>query len=152
MQPVAPAPVQPAAPAPAPAPPAAPAAQAVVDAGAPATEPATEPAHPPVDALSEGRHRCAFTEAGTDYPRRCEVNPMPDGSLEIVARGTRLNPENGFTLNARGAAPSYEVRGTLTAFAGCSGPVTGSLRLEGSDSRPYYQVRWGAGCQITIQL
>ena len=77
---------------------------------------------------------------------------MPDGSMEIVARGTRLNRDNGFTLNARGTAPAYEVRGTLTAFAGCSGPVTGTLRLEGSHSHTYYQVRWGQGCQITIQL
>ncbi|MEZ4394200.1 MAG: hypothetical protein R3A48_24270 [Polyangiales bacterium] len=146
--PVAPAPVAPAPVAPAPVAPAPTAAPEVVDAGSAA---APTPEAPPFDALSVGRHRCSFTEAGSDYSRRCEVNAMPDGSLEVIARGTRLNPGNGFTLNARGAAPVYQVRGELTAFAGCSGRFEGALRLEGSDSRPYYEVRWGQGCKITIQ-
>lgn len=143
--PIAPVPVAPAPVAPAPEPAAAP---EVADAGSAA---APTPEAPPFDALSVGRHRCSFTEAGADYARRCEVNAMPDGSLEVLARGSRLNPGNSFTLNARGAAPVYQVRGQLTAFGACSGSVEGTLRLEGSDSHPYYEVRWGQGCKITIQ-
>lgn len=153
--PVAPAPIAPAPVAPAPVAPAQPAATADAAVAAP-TAPAVEPPSVPepsyaADALTEGSHRCAFSEAGNSYSRRCQVTRMPDGSLEIVARGTSLNPQQGFTLNASGAAPRYAVRGELTAFGACTGRVTGTMILEGPDSRPHYEVNWGQGCQITIQ-
>ena len=105
-----------------------------------------------MDALSVGRHRCSFTEAGSDYARSCQVVALPDGSLQITARGTRLNPGAGFTLTATGHAPRYDATGSLTAFGACSGPVAGALSLQGSHASPHYEVTWGAGCKITIQI
>ncbi len=152
--PVAPAPVAPAPVAPAPvapvAPPETPPPPAPV--APPETPPETPPEAPPVDALSVGRHRCSFTEAGSDYARSCQVVALPDGSLQITARGTRLNPGAAFSLTATGHAPRYDATGSLTAFGACTGPVTGALSLQGSHASPHYEVTWGAGCKITIQI
>lgn len=101
--------------------------------------------------LVAGRHRCAFTEAGSDYARRCQVTALPDGGLQVTAAGTSLNPQNGFTLTATGAPPRYQARGSLNAFGACTGAFEGTLALAGSDSRPFYEIRWGRGCRITIQ-
>jgi hypothetical protein len=133
---------------------------------APAAAPEPTPEEPPpapeppgvpepsyaADALTEGSHRCAFSEAGSAYNRRCRVTQLPGGALQVVARGTSLNPQQGFTLTATGAAPRYAVQGSLTAFGACTGPFSGTMILQGTDRSRSYEVNWGQGCQITIQL
>jgi hypothetical protein len=127
---------------------------------APAPEPAPMPEEPPsvtepsyaADALTEGSRRCAFSEGGNAYNRRCRITQLPGGALQIVARGTSLNPQQGFTLTATGAAPRYAVQGTLTAFGACTGPFSGTMILEGPDRGRSYVINWGQGCQIRIPL
>jgi hypothetical protein len=121
-----------------------------------AQPPPVEVAAPPVPvppALTLGRHRCSFTEAGSAYNRQCTVTALPDGSLRVVAPGTQLNPQNGFELTALGSAPAYRVDdGLLGSFDRCNGPIGGTLALDQSGAAPRYVIRWGAGCAIEIQL
>ncbi|MBI5515553.1 MAG: hypothetical protein HY909_17365 [Deltaproteobacteria bacterium] len=120
--------------------------EAPTDAAAAAAEPDPQAPEP----LTAGRHRCSFTEAGSDYNRRCEVTLQADGSLRVSASGTALNPGQGFTITATGSAPRYSATGTLNAFGSCTGAFRGTLELGGSDSHPFYAIEWGSGCKITI--
>lgn len=105
----------------------------------------------PPPGLAAGSYGCSFTEDGHDYSRLCTVTDTGGGGYRVAAPGTRLNPTQGFTFEASGAPPVYGVRGTLTAFAGCNGAFTGTLRREGASEPPVYVVRWGSGCAITLR-
>lgn len=139
-------PPPPVVPAPAPTPPTPP--PAPVAQPEPADASAPDPNAP--EPITAGRHRCSFTEAGSDYQRRCTVTLRPDGSFQVTAPGTSLNPTQGFSFVATGAPPRYNVQGTLTAFTQCTGPFTAVANLDGGDSRPYYTIAWGNGCGIRL--
>lgn len=106
----------------------------------------------PPPGLAAGSYRCSFTEDGHDYDRECTVTDTGGGGFRVAARGTRLNPGQGFTFEASGAAPVYGARGSLTAFAGCNGAFSGALTRDGTSEPPVYKIRWGNGCAITLRL
>jgi hypothetical protein len=102
-------------------------------------------------AIGPGRRRCAFVEAGHRYDRTCTVTRQPDGSLRVVAPGTRLNPNNGFTLTLTAVPGGYQVAGSLTAFAACTGPVDGIASFDARGRPPAYRVSF-RGCEVAIGL
>ncbi len=110
------------------------------------------PGPPPVAGppIRPGRRACSFVENGNRYDRQCTVTRQPDASWRVVAAGTRLNPNNAFTITLTGATSPYHVEGSLTAFGACSGVVTGTLALEGTGRTRAFRVRWGQ-CEIAIK-
>ncbi|MBI5516724.1 MAG: hypothetical protein HY909_23265 [Deltaproteobacteria bacterium] len=99
--------------------------------------------------LRPGRRRCSFVEDGHRYDRQCAVTRQPDGSLRVVAPGTRLNPTNGFTLTVTGSPGSYQAQGKLTAFGACSGAVSGPATLDGAGRSRAWRVRFRQ-CEIAV--
>lgn len=112
--------------------------------------PTTASADTPQPTLTEGRHRCSFTEAGSQYNRQCTVVRRPDGSFLVSAVGTSLNPDQGFELVATGSAPAYQVSGSLRAFEACDGPFTSVTALEKRGDESFFVIRWGGRCSIRL--
>ena len=138
-----------------PPPPVASAPPPVVAPPPPATPaPAVEPPPPPIGPAQggpRGVRPCEFRESVDTYARTCAIKPNPDGSLQVTAPGTALNPKNGFTLRMGGGPNSFDVSGELDAFGLCKGPFSGRMNMVLDGAARTYEVRFHEHCMIVIR-
>ncbi|MBK6462106.1 MAG: hypothetical protein IPF92_14005 [Myxococcales bacterium] len=159
-----PPPAQPCVAAPAPPPPPPPVAPPPPPAACPGPAPAATPAEappkppaPPPPTLTKaqggprGARPCEFHESVDSYPRSCSVKVESDGTLTVTAKGTALNPNNGFTFRMGGGPTSFDAVGTLDAFGACKGPFVATVAtvLEGKGKT--YELRFRDHCKIVIR-
>lgn len=117
-----------------------PSAEAALQAGA--TGPAT--------GGPRGSRSCHFHESVDAYARRCTITTAADGSLNVVAKGTPLNPEHGFEFSLHGGPTAFVAKGTLNAFGICKGPFLARVNAIRDRGRTIYELRFKEHCKITI--
>lgn len=146
---VAAAPEEPA-PAPAPAPCDCPAPEpgAPVDDGAELVPSAVGPA---TGGPRLGTHRCEFRESVDTYNRQCQVKKNVDGSLQVIAKGTDLNPDNGFDFSLHGGPHELVAQGTLNAFQHCAGPFVARAVTVIDRGVTTYELRFREHCMIVVR-
>lgn len=113
-----------------------------------------EPPPPPVGPARggpRGVRPCEFRESVDTYARTCTVKPNVDGSLQVTAPGTALNPKNGFTLRMGGGPSTFDVSGELDAFGLCRGPFSGRMSTVLDGAARTYEVRFHEHCMIVIR-
>ncbi len=99
-----------------------------------------------------GTRPCAFHESVDSYQRQCVTTVNSDGSLTVRAKGTRLNPDQGFEVNLHGGEQNQWVaQGTLTAFAQCTGPFVAIVSLSVDNGVNVYEMRFKEHCKIAIR-
>ncbi len=92
-----------------------------------------------------------FHESVDAYPRSCVVTTEPDGTLLVTAKGTALNPNNGFSFKMGGGPDSYDAVGTLHAFGICKGPFVGKVTTSKEGNTTAYEVRFNDHCKIVVR-
>lgn len=85
------------------------------------------------------------------YARTCLVTIEPDGALLVTAKGTALNPENGFSVRMGGGPDSFSAVGELQAFGLCKGPFVGKVVASTGPFGKSYEVRFKEHCKIVIR-
>jgi hypothetical protein len=94
---------------------------------------------------------CEFHESVDSYQRRCTATKNPDGSLHIRAKGTKLNPDNGFEFTLHGGPNSFVAHGTLNAFYQCSGPFVAPVVTVIDNGVTTYELRFKQHCKIVVR-
>jgi hypothetical protein len=145
------APPPPPPPAPPPPPPACPSTPAA------SATPAPPPAPPPPPPIGKaqggptGTRSCEFRESVDTYPRKCTITQEPDGALKVTAKGTSLNPDNGFTFRMGGGPNTFDAAGQLDAFGICKGPFAGKVGTVIDGKAKTYEIRFKDHCMIVIR-
>lgn len=85
------------------------------------------------------------------YQRLCTTRRDSDGSLRVLAKGTRLNPENGFEFVLFGGPHNFSAEGTLNAFGICAGPFTAQATTVIDRGMTTYELRFKEHCKIVIR-
>lgn len=85
------------------------------------------------------------------YLRTCVVTAESDGTLLVTAKGTTLNPENGFSFRMGGGPETFSAAGELQAFGICKGPFAGKVVASTGPSGKSYEVRFKDHCKIVIR-
>jgi hypothetical protein len=85
------------------------------------------------------------------YRRRCVVTTNPDGSLQVTAKGTELNPENGFEFSLHGGPHQFSAKGELHAFELCEGPFVALAHTVIDNGVMTYELRFKQHCMIVIR-
>lgn len=99
-----------------------------------------------------GARPCAFHESVDTYKRQCVAKVNPDGSILVTAKGTHLNPDNGFEFTMHGGEQNqWAAKGTLKAFAHCDGPFVGLVNMVIDNGVKTYDVRFKKHCMISIR-
>lgn len=152
-------------PTPVPPPPAAPAAASAAPASPSAQPIPYEPPLPdtpdpglvarangPATGGPRGNRPCAFHESVDTYKRQCVAKVNPDGSISVSAKGTQLNPDNGFEFTMHGGENNQWVaKGTLNAFAHCDGPFVALVNMSIDNGLKTYDLRFKQHCMISIR-
>jgi hypothetical protein len=120
-------------------------------------DPPPKPPAPPPPTLTmvsggpRGTRPCEFHESVDSYPRSCAVKVESDGTLTVTAKGTALNPNNGFSFRMGGGPTSFDAVGNLDAFGACKGPFVATVAtvLEGKSKT--YELRFRDHCKIVIR-
>jgi hypothetical protein len=99
----------------------------------------------------KGTRPCEFHESVDTYPRQCTISTFDDGSLLVTAKGTKLNPDNGFQFRMGGGPGSFAIAGGLDAFSICKGPFVGTMQAIEDHGRTIYEARLGEHCMIVIR-
>lgn len=94
---------------------------------------------------------CAFHESVDSYERRCVATKNADGSLHVEAKGTALNPDNGFEFTLRGGPHQFVARGTLDSFGICKGPFVAYVNTVIDKGVTTYELRFKNHCKIVIR-
>jgi hypothetical protein len=94
---------------------------------------------------------CEFHESVDAYNRVCTAHKNADGSLQIVARGTRLNPDNGFEFTLHGGPHNFFAHGNLNAFGICAGPFTAYVNTVIDKGVTTYELRFKEHCKIVVR-
>ena len=100
--------------------------------------------------LVAGRYPCSFQDKTGSYNRSCVVEAQADGSLSLKARGTKLNPNNGFSGTLTGGPESYAFQGKISGFDNCQGSFQATTSHDGK--RYVAKAKLGSGCSVTIRL
>ena len=99
-----------------------------------------------------GTRPCAFYESVDVYQRQCVTKVNADGSVSVIAKGTKLNPDNGFEFTLHGGENSQWVaKGTLNAFARCEGPFVALANLSIDRGVNVYELRFKEHCKIEVR-
>jgi hypothetical protein len=85
------------------------------------------------------------------YRRSCAITSNPDGSLQVTAEGTKLNPENGFAFSLHGGPNNFVARGELQAFGICKGPFEARAHTVIDGGATTYELRFKEHCMIVIR-
>jgi hypothetical protein len=85
------------------------------------------------------------------YARRCTITKNSDGSLQVVAKGTQLNPDNGFNFSLHGGPHQFVAKGELHAFDICDGPFTAQVATVIDNGVTTYELRLAEHCMIVIR-
>lgn len=85
------------------------------------------------------------------YQRLCTTTKNADGSLLVKASGTKLNPDNGFEFTLHGGPDTFVARGTLNAFARCSGPFVAQVATVIDKGVRTYELRFKEHCKIVVR-
>jgi hypothetical protein len=121
----------------------------------PASATPPDPVPPPTIGPAQGGPRgsrpCEFRESVDTYVRRCSVKLNADGSLGVTAPGTKLNPDNGFSLRMGGGPNQFTVSGQLDAFGPCRGPFSGPMIAVLDGATRTYEARFNGQCMIVIR-
>jgi hypothetical protein len=129
------------------------------------TEPTRSPASPqPSEELLEakavgaaengirlGTHTCEFREGVDTYHRQCKVKKNPDGSLQVSAAGTELNPNNGFAFSLHGGPWEFVAKGKLDAFDFCAGPFAARAIPILDHGVRTFELRFKTHCMIVVR-
>lgn len=94
---------------------------------------------------------CAFHESVDSYERRCTTTKNDDGSLRVQAKGTTLNPDNGFEFTLRGGPHQFVARGTLDSFGMCKGPFVAYVNTVIDKGVTTYEMRFKNHCKIVVR-
>lgn len=94
---------------------------------------------------------CVFHESVDSYDRVCTTHTNPDGSLRVEAKGSRLNPENGFEFTMHGGPHNFSAHGTLNAFGICEGPFTAQVHTVVDKGVTTYELRFKEHCKIVVR-
>lgn len=94
---------------------------------------------------------CEFRESVDTYQRLCAITPNADGSLSVVAQGTALNPDNGFSFTMHGGPNTFKANGQLNSFNICRGPFEGTISRVLDQTRTSYEMRFNTHCKIVIR-
>lgn len=94
---------------------------------------------------------CEFHESVDSYQRQCTTSRNPDGSLLVRAKGTKLNPDNGFEFTLHGGPHSFVARGTLNAFYKCAGPFVARVATVIDRGVTTYELRFREHCKIVVR-
>jgi hypothetical protein len=94
---------------------------------------------------------CEFHESVDSYQRQCTTSRNPDGSLLVSAKGTKLNPDNGFEFTLHGGPHSFVARGTLNAFYKCAGPFVARVATVIDKGVTTYELRFREHCKIVVR-
>lgn len=105
----------------------------------------------PVKGGPRGQRPCEFRESVDTYPRTCTVQQNPDGTITVTAKGTSLNPNNGFAFRAGGGPERFPSTGTLDAFGLCKGAFAGEMRAIHNGSGVTYELRFRDHCMIVVR-
>jgi hypothetical protein len=106
---------------------------------------------PAQNGIRLGTHTCEFREGVDAYRRQCKVTKNPDGSLQVSAAGTELNPNNGFTFSLHGGPWEFAAKGTLDAFDFCAGPfVARAIPIVDHGVRTF-ELRFKTHCMIVVR-
>jgi hypothetical protein len=98
-----------------------------------------------------GTRPCAFHESVDTYERQCVAKLNPDGSVSVTAKGTRLNPDNGFSFTLHGPEHQWVAEGTLDAFARCAGPFVAPVVASIDHGVMTYELRFKGHCMIVVR-
>ena len=98
-----------------------------------------------------GARPCAFHESVDTYQRQCVASTNPDGSVSVVAKGTKLNPGNGFDFTMHGPEGEWVAKGTLNAFKQCSGPFVAKVTTYLDKGVKTYELRFKEHCMIVVR-
>ena len=99
-----------------------------------------------------GTRPCAFHESVDSYQRQCVSKVNPDGSVTVTAKGTKLNPDNGFEFTFHGGEnQQWVAKGTLNAFARCDGPFAALVTSSIDQGVNTYELRFKQHCKIVIR-
>lgn len=137
----------------------APSANAVQPASPPAGE-GTDPkeaalaarASGPATGGPRGTRPCAFHESVDTYQRQCVSTVNADGSVSVSAKGTKLNPDNGFEFTMHGGENNQWVaKGTLNAFKHCTGAFVAPVTMSVDHGVKTYDLRFKEHCMIVVR-
>lgn len=139
--------------------PAEPASSVAATATPPATETAAsdevalgaEATGPATGGPTRGNHRCEFRESVDTYSRQCKVTLNADGSLQVTAAGTTLNPDNGFDFTLHRGPYDLVAKGTLNAFSHCAGPFLSRAQPVIEGGVKTFELRFKEHCMIVIR-
>ena len=99
-----------------------------------------------------GTRPCAFHESVDSYQRQCVAKVNPDGSVTVTAKGTKLNPDNGFEFTFHGGENhQWVAKGTLNAFAKCAGPFAALVTSSLDQGVNTYELRFKQHCKIVVR-
>jgi len=98
-----------------------------------------------------GARPCSFHESVDTYERQCVAKLNPDGSVSVTAKGTRLNPDNGFSFTLHGPENQWVAQGTLNAFARCAGPFVAPVVATIDHGVTTYELRFKGHCMIVVR-
>ena len=99
-----------------------------------------------------GTRPCCFHESVDAYQRQCVSTVNEDGSVSVSAKGTKLNPDNGFEFTMHGGENNQWVaKGTLNAFKQCSGPFVALVNMSVDHGLKTYDLRFKEHCMISIR-
>jgi hypothetical protein len=105
----------------------------------------------PASGGPRGTRPCAFHESVDTYERQCVAKLNPDGSVSVTAKGTRLNPDNGFSFTLHGPENQWVAQGTLNAFARCAGPFVAPVVASIDHGVTTYELRFKGHCMIVVR-
>lgn len=99
-----------------------------------------------------GTRPCAFHESVDTYQRQCVSKVNADGSVTVSAKGTPLNPNNGFEFTLHGGKDNrWIANGTLTAFKECTGPFVALATASFDHGVTSYELRFKQHCMIVVR-
>jgi hypothetical protein len=105
----------------------------------------------PAQGGPRGRRPCEFRESVDSYRRQCVSQVNPDGSVFVVAKGTDLNPNNGFDFTLHGVEGDWVAKGTLNAFGICAGPFVARVVSVLDHGVKTYEMRFKEHCMIVVR-
>jgi hypothetical protein len=100
---------------------------------------------------TRGVHRCEFRESVDTYNRQCQVASNPDGSLQVTAKGTALNPDNGFDFSLHRGPYELVAKGRLDAFGTCAGPFLARAHVVIDRGTKTFELRFKQHCMIVLR-
>lgn len=74
-----------------------------------------------------------------------------DGSLQVIAKGTELNPNHGFAFSLHGEGHDLVAKGTLDAFDLCAGPFVARAVAVVDRGTQTFELRFKQHCMIVIR-